>query len=370
MMKLLLVSDLHIGCRNGEVPIGDEVRIVTLKRIAALAREHDALLVAGDLLEGKSVRDEDIETVAREFLRITEKGIPVLYTPGEGEMGGGAVVPPFLENLNATKVFSEPPGGEPFRLEKEGQCLFVYGIPALPGSRITSLRRSLDGGFHLGLFHAELVLSGGLPGSAAMIIDRETIKKPRFDFYALGRHHHFKLFKHNGRVIGAYPGSSEAVSFAETGDRYVLSLIVEGDELVQIKRFTVNSVSVEEMVFDCAAVENSDALMGMLEEGRSNQKVLRLSLSGRREFPLDYALLMNFRKKYHAFSVNDMSDPALAVLAREGAGEDSLRGEFFTLLSEELEAGRIPPSISRDGLARAITGLVKKGSCELEEWPC
>lgn len=370
MLKILLVSDLHLGLMNDELPIDGAVRLGTFRRISALARDHDMLLVGGDLFDGEDIDGALVEAVANEFGKTAEKGIPVLYSPGEGETTAGGELPGYFGLINAKRVFSDPEKCEPYVFEKEGQRVYVYGMPALPASRIALLSRADPGGFHIGLFHAELSLSGEAPETSALVLDKNRIRELGLDFYALGHHHHFKLFKHNKRVIGAYPGSPEATCFSECGERYALSLIIENNELVQIKRLTVNTLDVEDAGLDCAELAGFDALLEYLEGRRSDRMVLRLTLTGGRSFPIDYAMLMNCKKKFDKLIIRDESEPALEAIIEEFRGDESLRGDFFTVLKRELDAGGLPGGIDRAALSRVLNGLMKKGAYNPEEWLC
>lgn len=370
MLKILLVSDLHLGLAQGELPVDGAVRIGTFKRIAALAREHDMLLVGGDLFDGENVESAILETVAHEFGRTVEKGVPVLFSPGEHETAAQGGLPGYLNYINAKRVFSDPEHCEPFLFEKEGQRLFIYGLPALHSSRLAVLSRAEEGGFHIGLFHAELNLTGEALESGALVLDKNRIRELGLDFFALGHHHHFKLFKHNRKVIGAYPGSPEATCFAEKGERYVLSLIIENNELVQIKRLTVNTLEVDDVSLDCAGIAGFEGLTEYLEGRRSDRMVLRLTLTGGRSFPVDYAMLMNFRKKFDRLIINDESEPDLDVLMEECRSDDSLRGDFFSVLKKEIDDGTLPGGIEKAGLSRILNRLMKKGSYVPEEWLC
>ncbi len=370
MLKILLISDLHLGIAKGDLPIDADVRVGTFRRMAALALDHDMLLVGGDLFDSDAPDSALVDAVAVEFARAAAKGVPVLVAPGEREVTAGGDLPTWLGRLGAARVFSDPEKCEPFTFEKEGQKLCVYGMPALPASRLSALSRTDREGFHVGLFHAELSLTGEAPETGALVLDKNRIREMGLDFYALGHNHHFRLFKHNRRVIGAYPGSPEATCFGEKGERYALSLIIDNNELVQIKRLTVNSLDVEDEALDCAALSGFDALTGYLEGRRSDRAVLRLTLTGERRFPVDYAMLMNWRKKFAALVLCDETEPALEALIEECRNDGTLRGDFFTVLKRGIDAGELPRGIDGDAFSRLLNGLVRKGAYVPEEWLC
>ena len=82
-MKLLHVSDLHIGKRLMNMSLAQDQRHI-LSQIARIAQERsvDALLVAGDIYD-KAVPSADAVTMLDSFLtQMVNLGIPVLAIPG------------------------------------------------------------------------------------------------------------------------------------------------------------------------------------------------------------------------------------------------------------------------------------------------
>ena len=82
-MKLLHVSDLHIGKRVNGIPLIDDQCFI-LAQIADMAKEHDAaaVLIAGDIYDKASPSAEAV-TVFDAFLNeLSAAGIRVLAVPG------------------------------------------------------------------------------------------------------------------------------------------------------------------------------------------------------------------------------------------------------------------------------------------------
>ncbi len=370
MLKLLLVSDLHLGMEKGDFPSHEAARAATFRRICGLANRHDALLVGGDLFDGGTPPLHARQMVEHEFKVLADNGIPVLFSPGEHDTAGDGKLPGYFRELNAGRVFDTIDGCDPHVIEKDGHRVYIYGMPALEGARLSSLSRITEDGFHIGLLHAEFNLTGESVESAALVLNRSRLKDIGFDFYALGHSHQFKLFKYNRRVIGAYPGSPEAVTFSERGERYALSISLDDNEITQIARLTVNTLDVDDAVLDCRELGNFQGVLDFLEAGKSDRKVLRLTLNGDRNFTVDFAVLMNYRKKFDHLIVNDESNPTLDVLIEESSNDDSLKGDFFKLLKKEMENGSLPGNIDRETLAGILNCLLKKGEYEPEEWLC
>ncbi len=355
---------------RGDFPSHEAARAATFRRICALAGRHDALLVGGDLFDGGTPIAHVRQMVEHEFGILAEKGIPVLFSPGEHDLDADGALPGFFRDLKAGRIFTDIDGCEPHVIEKDGARVYIYGMPALEGARLSALSRISEDGFHIGLLHAEFNLAGESMESAALVLNRSRLKDIGFDFYALGHSHQFKLFKYNRRVIGAYPGSPEAVTFSERGERYALSISLEENEITQIARLTVNTLNVDDAILDCRVMAGFQSILDFLESMKSDRKVLRLTLTGERNFITDFAILMNYRKKFDYLIINDESSPTLDVLIEESRNDDSLRGDFFKLLKKEMESGSMPENIDRETLAGVLNCLLKKGEYEPEEWLC
>ena len=82
-MKLLHVSDLHIGKRVNGISMVDDQRFI-LDRIVSIARENgvDALLVAGDIYDKASPSAEAVALFDAFLTQVAEAGIRVLAVPG------------------------------------------------------------------------------------------------------------------------------------------------------------------------------------------------------------------------------------------------------------------------------------------------
>jgi hypothetical protein len=170
-------------------------------------------------------------------------------------------------------------------------------------------------------------------------------------------------------IIGAYPGSPEAVSPAETGDRYVLSLTINNDEMVQIKRLTVNTITVAAIDFVCDD-RSIEELAGIVTAQRNEKKILALTLTGKRSFILPKSITENINNGFYRIELNDRSTLALPALAGQFIHERSARGDYFRLLTEKMKNGEVPADVDGEKLAHLLTVITGDKKIPTEEWLC
>lgn len=327
-------------------------------------------LIAGDLFhsaESNPVAPAVTGIVSQELAALRQKGVEILYTPGECDR-------PLLEadgpvsNDCFTHVF--PSGdGSGFSITRGNETVTVYGIASGPRGTGT-VRRKENGGFHMALLHGDFCADEVGPGTEVPSLGRDEIRSLNLDFYALGHNHNFRIFKSRNRVIGAYPGSPEAVGPNETGERYVLSITIENGEIIQIKRLAVNTVTVDRIVIPCEGIHSSRELADIVEKNASTRTALTVILSGERAFPLDLHTVMQRARGFERLEIVDESSPDLAILVREYTGENSLRGAFFERMRELIERDEIPDDIDRRLLGRMAGRMAAAGERRSEDWHC
>lgn len=365
MINILLTSDIHLGIGD-KSPVPERFRLTTFKRICHIAKSHDLFLISGDLFNDFNIKKEILDIVSDEFKEISSKGTDVLYLPGESERGANGY-PAYLSRLNAKFVFSDINNFSVYSCVIKGSPVFVYGIPAISNVDIRDLRRKEEKGFHVALFHTGFKPGAVSSNSRIISIDKRDIKMMGMDFYALGHYHQFRLLKTLGRVIGAYTGSPEATSLNEKGERYVLSLSVEGNEILQIKRLSVNTAMVKETVIDCTALTDSSSVAEAVSVNKSSGTIHRIKLVGRRNFRLAADITENAKNDYLALLLEDLSIQDIPSLIKEFKEEESLRGEFFNVLEERLQNGNVPIGVNVDAFSEHLSSLIKTGDGSKEE---
>jgi DNA repair exonuclease SbcCD nuclease subunit len=366
MIKILLTSDIHLGVSSDKMPVFTPDRIFTFKKISSLAKDHDLLLIAGDLFDSMSPDDQILSEVTKLFAYLRKNGTTILLSPGEHEYDGSRQGS-FLYRIGADRIFD---GNllDPFEFVKGDDKVYVYGSPAKGNTSIFDIGKNSSEGFHIGLFHTDITggePSGEEPGVNSLPIQK--LKSLELDFYALGHNHFFKLYKYQNEIIGAYPGSPEAVGADETGDRYVLSLTIDNGELTQIKRLTVNSVNVINIEADCSAHDPS-SLMKLIKDHESEKNIMTLTLTGERNFQLPWESTNEIAEGFRHIEIRDRSNCSLKVLIDNYSSDNSIRGEFFSKLKQEIDSGA--SSVDEKELSR-ILAIISCNETNLpEDWLC
>ena len=238
MIKIIIISDLHISSNNDEAE-------QSLKKIISFAKKHDLLLIAGNLINSKDITDEAIKLIKRNFETLKDNGTRIVYSPGEGETDKQGQISPVLFDLKANHIFYDAKINEPFFYKKNLQKLYVYGYPTSLNNHqedqkiITNLNKIDPTGFHLGLFHLNLITEKNKIKSSIISLEDKYDDLLKLDFYGLGSIQNFRILRTYDRIIGVYPGSP--IKNNQNENKYAVSLSVAADKIVQLKRLYIHS---------------------------------------------------------------------------------------------------------------------------------
>jgi DNA repair exonuclease SbcCD nuclease subunit len=369
-IKILIMSDLHLGIRNDEIHIPQYARNSTFRRIMAIARVHDILLIGGDLIDNCAVDGDIIDMVKTEFSKVNDANTRIVYTPGIGELNGEGTIASLMYDLNASCIFSGSAHATPYQFMKDDQKLYIYGVPAAAGYDISLIKKISGDGFHIGLFHVDFDFDRNNNEQLVYKLQKNDIRALGLDFYAFGFCHNFRMFKIIDRIIGVCPGSPEATSFDEMGDRYIISVTIKDNKLHQIKRLTVNSMKLHQHRFDCSGMTTMGPIKELLENNKSKKMIQKIIISGGRDFVLHENELRKYQDYFFKLDIIDESNPTVESLIEEFQYENSLRGEFYKILKEHIDRNDIPHDIDEKDLARSLNTITRKGFHDLEEWLC
>ena len=245
-MKLIHISDLHIGKRVSEFSMLEDQRVILSQILAAVKQEQaDGVLVAGDIYD-KPVPSAEAVQVFDEFLtRLAEMETPVFVVSGNHDSaervafgarlmsGRGVYVSPVYDG-DVTNFTMKDSHGEVV------VYLLPFVKPALvrhvfenedPGSYQDAVRIAVDHmnvdpnkrnvlvahQFVTGAFRcdSEEVLVGGLDNVDVSVFDA-------FDYVALG---HIHSPQHVGRETVRYCGTPLKYSFSETEQEKSMTVV-------------------------------------------------------------------------------------------------------------------------------------------------
>ncbi len=372
-IKFLIVSDLHLGIR--ESPVQEEIRVRTFQKIISLAAEYDMLLIAGDLLENAGDDGRTLRMAGEEFNRLADQGVRTFYCTGVSELSDDSEVLKALSEMNITHLFRPDGANAPFLFEKEDQMVHIYGVPAGVNPYEAGISRVPENGFHLGLFYVDFnpdieYRDPRAHGRNIYTMKREDFKNLGLDFYAMGFNHNFRMFKVQDKIIAAYPGTPEATSFLETGDRYILSCSVTGNEIQSIKRLAVNSITIETSEFDCSLYSSFAEILAEIESMKSKKTHLSVILKGERKYPVNLSYFRGIKDSFHLLNVTDISLPTMDFMIREYGYEETLRGELLRIVRDKIQDSGVPADIQSADVLQIINQMIHGSEESLEDWLC
>lgn len=357
--KILITSDLHLGM---EECVSSESRMETFKRICSLAADHRILLIAGGFVEADKISPADERAVIAEFAALREKGTEIFYAPGASELTAAGNVSPLIHGLGATHVFSGTVPGSPYAVSCGEQRIYIYGAAWSPELDITEAAKTEDPGFHIGLFHHDFDSASG----------REMLPKMRLDLYVLGSDHSSRIFKKGEKIICITPGTPEAVSSQDTGDRFVISVDIKNSSVSEFRRKKVNTMRLCTFELNCTdrtPESLADVILAQARADSGEKSVLYLRLQGERDFEAS-ALTSVLANRFSDIRLQDESLPSLRFLTELYGEEDSVRGQFFRLLTAKLDRREITGRTVSYWLPEAIKLLMTENFQALEEWLC
>ncbi len=365
-ISIILTSDIHLGLgeEEGGVPAG--VRLSTFRKILALARNHDLLLIAGDLLDGRSSYPDLAEVLKTEFLALRDSDTDIFFSPGFNDLDSNGQLRAELTGLPFTHLFCQKME-KPYLYIKGSQTIYIYGLPATAGGTLMKMVRVEGEGVHLGLFHADFQPAKNDSSRDRCVINRERLKSLNLDFYALGYNHGFRLFKAHNRIIGAYPGSPEAVKQEERGDRFIISMKVMDDKVSRIKRLSVNEYRVLEQTIDCSDLQSQESLEKAILTESSDKTIAHFIITGESPFMIQEDDLDRLQEHFHRLSLEYRTYPSLEALCSRYEKENSLRGEFFHLISGKLRSNSFPKELDTRSFTLLLNGLIHDREEILEE---
>jgi len=354
-IKILITSDIHLGMGGGGL-VPESERIETFRQIAAIAREHDMLLIAGDLIDSGNIPDSTKDVIKQEFAGIRNAGTEIIYAPGISEQNKKGELHEFLNDFGATHVFDASKEIIPYSLTVGGRKIHVYGAAPSPFFNIVNLKKTGEDGFHIGLFHYDFDFKKNRPD----------IRMLNLDFYAFGYGHSYKVFKVLNRILGAKPGSPIAVTEKETGQRYVISMKIKEDTQIEIERLPVNTVSVSILNLNCDNYSNAEELSKALMQKVSPANILVININGEYSFsPSPAEIIRPLKKHFFDIRMTDTSTPSIDFITGLYEKEDTVRGEFCRILKEKISQKKPMPCLPQ------LIKLIMNGEPEsLEDWLC
>lgn len=315
-----------------------------LERLSELARSTraEAVLLAGDLLDGDRVYYETVEALSRTLGQIDA---PVFIAPGNHDYYTSRspyAVNPWPENVHIFR------SGQIEAVELPGGNAVVYGAAFTADGRGESLLRGFsapqDGKLHLMVLHADV---DARQGSRYCPVSSADIAASGLDYLALGHIHTCTGVQRAGNVPWAYSGCPEGRGFDETGEKGALLVTLDSSgaeaEFVPLamRRYEI-------LTADMTGDDPAAALMAVLPQERERD-IFRILLKGSAG-ALDLEALTALAAPYfYSVTLRDETRPARNLWER--LEEDTLTGLFLRQLRARMEESSDPGERERLELA-------------------
>lgn len=331
-MKLLAASDIHLGRRPSRLPEELQGRASALGPAGALKRfvdqalreGVDAVLLAGDLIEGENDFFEAYRELHDAVSRLTESGVPVIGVAGNHDF---KVLPRLASELSGFRLLGSKGAWEPVTLERGGEKVTVWGW-SFPHARVS--RSPLEGadierreGLSIGLLHCD---RGATAGTYAPVSTRELFAAP-IDLWLLGHVHQPEEL--GVEAPSGYLGSLVGLDPGEPGPRGAWLIEVERGALRSMEHRALGPMRWERLSVD---------LSGLTEPIESRQQLLYAmreldeALSTSEWVPDAVGLRVNLRGRSSLgeASMSILSQDVRTILYRGKGGTEYFIENLFT----------------------------------------
>lgn len=355
MIKLLHTADLHLdspfpSLGEKEIPRRDDF-LQTFERLLTLAIKNEVHLfvVAGDLFDSPRPSAAVVGKVQAGLKRLTDRGIVSVLLPGthDGTVAADSVYR--RTEFPGTVVLDGPVVDEPVALVVDDQPVHLYGFAYrsfASEEAFSGMTRRFAEGIHIGLLH------GSRQGSPEWDYRKKDLpftlaqlKGWGLDYVALGHYHGFEVLEGAGRTYACYPGSPEGKRFGENGPRYC-ALVTVAPEQVRVEKVAVNTRTLEERALDLSGCEDPASAAEAICALGNPDLLLRLTLSGIVEAPIDLAALQGrCGSDFFHLQFRDRTRLFDSDYARRIEQEETVRGVFVRRarrLMEEASEERKP----------------------------
>ncbi|MCC8121292.1 MAG: DNA repair exonuclease [Oscillospiraceae bacterium] len=306
-----------------------------LERLASLAQDFQAqaVLLAGDLLDGERVYAETVETLTDILGRIE---IPVLIAPGNHDPFT-SVSPyartPWPDNVT---IFSS---GTPRGVKLPGCGAVVYGAAFTAPHQEESLLKGFsapdDDLVHLMVLHGQV---NGTPEGGYNPIDEEEITASNLDYLALGHVHQYSGLCRSGAVPWAYCGCPEGRGFDELGLKGVLCIQVEKGHAPQVEFVPLCARQYRILRLPVTPEDSEESIVAQIQAQAASEDLVRIILTGESsDKSINLTEIENkCRSRGSSLSLRDETRVTRGLWER--AEEDNLTGLFLRCLQAKLSA--------------------------------
>ena len=337
-IRILHTADIHLDapfrwlCERGQEQ-RDQVRR-TFVKVCELAKQHDLMLIAGDLFDSNAVSRNTLEWTIGILSRI---GLPVCILPGTHD----CLCPDCVysreewQQAGNVRLFAQD-GVQSHHLSDLG--LSVHARPVSKNesaSPLEGIRRGDDNKRHIAMAHGSVIIPGRIPDDTDCPIRASEIDAAGMDYVALGHWHSW--YEPACRTKAAYPGSPEILKFGQSSASVASVTLTDGS--VQVEQIAIGVRRCREETSMVDGITSIEALIAQVRDWSDDDLMLRLTLAGLLEAGLlldtEY-LSSEIADKFFHLEILDETHPMLGGGSLEFP-DKTVIGRFVKSLREEIE---------------------------------
>jgi DNA repair protein SbcD/Mre11 len=347
-VRLIHLADLHLGWQPSGWP---EERATERRRRrdgvleravdVALSEGVDLAIVAGDLFDRFDPDEACVEAALAQLHRLEDGGVLPVTVPGNhDEITYGTSVYRRHRDTWPGLLVTEPAPAHLATLELGGETVHLYGMAYTGGVTAADLPvrdfpRLERPGVHIAVFHGVLGVADS--GTRTLSLDEEGLAAARYHYVALGSLH--DPLQHRFPAGPAvYPGSPEAMGFADGGSGAVTVAAWDGERMdVQVVAVPVQPV--RDIVLDLTPVDDIAEVDAFIASRGDPDAVQRVRLAGALWLPeLDAAALEDRHgDAFFHLEVRDEVSGLAPELLERWAQEASVRGAFVARMLARID---------------------------------
>lgn len=362
MIRVLVTSEIHLGYTSPISKITDADRISILKKTIYNAKEHDLLIIIGNLFHDHKYNDVICNEVISLFKELEESGTKILILPSESEKEDGLLSQNLLKLKNDYLLNAFENNFYPISINDEN--LIIYPGIIHSSNIFKNIKKTDRKGFHLGIFNVNLSKYSNFQSELIKYIQSPN----SISFFALGFEQSIKLYKFQNNIIAAFPGSQEIIDETEFKIKYLLSLTIENGNMTGIKRIPINNRKTIQLDFNYDSYNSFDEIMTEIKPKFSKVFNLKLRLVKNMNFDLKKEHLEELKNNFFKTEIHNITNTDIYTLISENVSDNSLKGEFFQTLENSIRDN--PETYNIEFITSLISRFPIKDYENLEEWIC
>ncbi|WP_421617455.1 metallophosphoesterase family protein [Brevibacillus sp. TJ4] len=375
MLKFIHSADIHLDAPLHHLSELYDLRQDDLRRTMrnirdlVLERQADFWLIAGDMLEHHGGRRATALFLSDLFASVAP--VPVCIAPGNHDPWRDDS---FYQSISwPANVFWFTPEWGAFEFPEKGCVIYGWGFPQphVYDSPLDSFPGKLSGyAHHLMVLHASVTSAKAEEHDPYAPVSVQQLADTGMDYIALGHIHKPVQFLHPGKMqpFAAYPGTPEALTAKEEGERCVLYGELDDAGKLHLEAVPVQQRQVSKRQISIAGAHTMEQVVEQIERELANEpeeNMVYVTLSGERAAhftPALGVLEQRFARRFFLIRFRDESWPD--VDEQKLIAEGGVFGRWLALLADaEQRAGseeeRQIASLARKEALKRIGGSMR-----------